>query len=207
MAFRPSQQIKLEQEELNLNLNPMMDMFAVLIPALLMLSAVVDVSVIDIAAPALDAAASPPRAPVELSLTVAVQESGYRVSAAQPLPGGDAAGAREIVIPTIERLVDCSRFRGLRPPPRARNVGRPLCGDTAQAPAQQFWVYDTAALTEKMTAIKEAYPSERRLIVTASPDVDYESVVQVLDATREVRQPNGQKRVLFDEVVVRPSDY
>ena len=38
-------------EEPTLNLNPMMDMFAVLIPALLMMSAVVEMASLDVAAP------------------------------------------------------------------------------------------------------------------------------------------------------------
>ena len=56
-------------EEPTLNLNPMMDMFAVLIPALLMLSAVLEISVLNVAAPRIAAPGdleqnpTPPRSP------------------------------------------------------------------------------------------------------------------------------------------------
>ena len=48
-----------EEEEIVLNLNSMMDLFAVLIPALLIMSAVVEVCALDIVAPSTSTSAAP----------------------------------------------------------------------------------------------------------------------------------------------------
>src|SRR6478672_8200307 len=72
-----------EEEELHLNLNPMMDLFAVLIPALLMMSAVVEVCVLNVSAPAIGGSDSPPPAQPEkppLNLTVTITDKGYIVA-------------------------------------------------------------------------------------------------------------------------------
>src|SRR5512140_883083 len=72
-----------EMGELNLNLNPMMDMFAVLIPALLMMSVVVEVASVDVAAPPErpNDDVTPPPEPAPLNLTVTIAENGYLVYA------------------------------------------------------------------------------------------------------------------------------
>src|SRR5689334_7863810 len=73
-----------EEGELTLNLNPMMDLFAVLIPALLMMSAVVEVAVINVSAPAIGGSdsPSPPQQPEKppLNLTVTITDKGFIVA-------------------------------------------------------------------------------------------------------------------------------
>src|SRR4051812_33375255 len=61
--------------------------------------------------------------------------------------------------------------------------------------------YDTAALTAKMVQIKTAFPSESKVIVGAEADVPYETLVDTMDAIREVGTGEA-KRILFYDVTL-----
>jgi biopolymer transport protein ExbD len=64
--------------------------------------------------------------------------------------------------------------------------------------------YDYATLTEQMKRIKEQFPSESALILSADPDVTYDVLIQTMDACREasVRTPDGrsERKPLFFDV-------
>lgn len=64
--------------------------------------------------------------------------------------------------------------------------------------------YDYAALTAEMTKVKDRFPNETNLILTAEPDVPYEVLIQTMDACREVKvqKPDGtpDRRPLFFDV-------
>jgi biopolymer transport protein ExbD len=64
--------------------------------------------------------------------------------------------------------------------------------------------YDFAALGEQMKAIKDRFPSETGIILSADPDVLYEVLIQTMDACREatVTRPDGtaERRPLFYDV-------
>jgi biopolymer transport protein ExbD len=195
-----------------LNLNSMMDMFAVLIPALLMMSAVVEVTLLNIAVPALDGAATasaPPKPP--LDLTVTILADGYRLSVhdgillgagIQPTPAAHVLPT-QLTLPLVQKRLRCAHYQGTWPPPRHRNMQQAACADPQQM--RDFWTYDLAGLTARISALKAAYPDERRLIVDAAPEVEYESVIDLMDATRDLQDPaTGQVRPLFDEVLLSP---
>jgi biopolymer transport protein TolR len=203
---------KVEEEELHLNLNPMMDLFAVLIPALLMMSAVVEVCVLNVSAPAIGGSDSntPPPQPEKppLNLTVIITDKGYIVAGSggvltgpgvNPQPNQPQQGP---TIPLVQRSIVCSRWRGTWPPPRVKNRDQPKCLEPLEA--KTFWIYDTVSLAKKIIEIKDAFPEERRIVIQAEPDVEYESVVDVMDATRDIKDPGGETRILFDEVVLSP---
>ena len=67
-----------------------------------------------------------------------------------------------------------------------------------------FAVYDNKALTRKLIDIKDEYPDERRIIIQPGPEVEYEAIVDVMDAARDVKSEKGDIRALFDEVVMSP---
>jgi len=46
--------------------------------------------------------------------------------------------------------------------------------------------YDYAALTDQLVKIKEQYPNETQVILSADPDVLYDTLVQTMDACRDV---------------------
>jgi biopolymer transport protein TolR len=208
---KASDRHKVEVEEIHLNLNSMMDLFAVLIPALLMMSAVVEVCVLNVSAPAIGGSDSaPPQQPEKppLNLTVTITDKGYIVAGSggvlsgpgvNPQPNQPQQGP---TIPLVQRSVVCSRWRGTWPPPRVKNREVPKCVDPMEA--KSFWIYDTVALAKKIIEIKDAFPEERRVVIQAEPDVEYESVIDVMDASRDVRDSSGEIRVLFDEVVLSP---
>lgn len=210
MSFSPSSRHREELHEISINLNPMMDMFAVLIPALLMLSAVVEVAIVEVSAPSIGPSVQEP--PKEdkppLNLTVTVTDGGYMLTAS----GGELAGIPKVdgstpmpQIPIKEMPIVCSRFRGTTPPPRSRNADRPKCDDKNARDAVMFWGYDTETLNQAILKIHRDYPDERRIIIAAESSVQYESIMDVLDATRVTRIADGSLETMFDQVVLSPA--
>jgi len=64
--------------------------------------------------------------------------------------------------------------------------------------------YDYAALTEQLAKIKEQYPNETQVILSADPDIVYDTLVQTMDACRDtvVKKPDGstERKPLFFDV-------
>ncbi|HET6439886.1 MAG TPA: biopolymer transporter ExbD [Anaeromyxobacter sp.] len=64
--------------------------------------------------------------------------------------------------------------------------------------------YDYAALTAQLAKIKEQYPSETQVILSADPDTLYDTLVQTMDACREqtVKKSDGseERKPLFFDV-------
>jgi biopolymer transport protein ExbD len=211
MPKSASERRKSELGEVQLNLNPMMDLFAVLIPTLLMMSVVVEVSAVNVSAPAIgpsDAAEVPKEDKPPLNYTVTITENGYILSAlGQPLPNdqGEPGTPQRPTIPVIERPTSCGRYRGTVPPPRAKNRDRSICDPARPTDTKSFWIYDVHALTRRTTELKDAYPDERRVIIAGSANVDFEPISDAMDATRDVDE-KGTVRALFDEVIISPGN-
>jgi biopolymer transport protein ExbD len=68
----------------------------------------------------------------------------------------------------------------------------------------QGGAYDYAALTAEMGRVKDRFPAETNLILTAEPDVPYDVLIRTMDACREakVTRPDGSpdRRPLFFDV-------
>jgi biopolymer transport protein TolR len=64
--------------------------------------------------------------------------------------------------------------------------------------------YDFAALTAQLQQIKDRFPNETAVILSADPDVVYDTLIQTMDACREatVKKPDGssERRPLFFDV-------
>ncbi len=64
--------------------------------------------------------------------------------------------------------------------------------------------YDYAALSEQMKKIKDQFPSETSVILSADPEIVYDVLIQTMDACREasVKKPDGssERRPLFFDV-------
>jgi biopolymer transport protein ExbD len=64
--------------------------------------------------------------------------------------------------------------------------------------------YDYAALTEELKKIKAQYPAETQVILSADPDVLYDTLIQTMDASREwvEKRPDGswERKPLFFDV-------
>jgi biopolymer transport protein ExbD len=209
---KPSERRNFKEEDMELNLTPMMNLIAILIPVLLIAVAFVEIAVINVAAPAIGSAPEqdqpdkPPDKP-PLNLTVTITDKGYTVAGSGGVLGGEAAdaGGEEQTgptIPVIQKTIDCGRYLGTVPPPRSKNKGSGPCKEAKET--RTFWIYDNDALTDKLVEIKDAFPDERRIIIAAEPETDYESITDVMDSSREIKDPGGEMRTLFDEVVLSP---
>jgi biopolymer transport protein ExbD len=206
---KPSERRNFKEADMEINLTPMMNLIAILIPALLISVAFVEVAVINVAAPAIGSAPEqeqdkPPDKP-PLNLTVTITDKGYTVAGSGGVLGGELEAGEEQTgptIPIIQKTIDCGKYIGTVPPPRPKNKGSGPCKEAKET--RTFWIYDNDALTDKLVEIKDAYPDERRIIIAAEPETDYESITDVMDSSREIKDPGGEMRTLFDEVVLSP---
>ncbi|MBN2360093.1 MAG: biopolymer transporter ExbD [Deltaproteobacteria bacterium] len=58
--------------------------------------------------------------------------------------------------------------------------------------------YDYSELTRKLIVIKDAFPEENRIVISAEPEVEYGVLVQTMDAARRSRA----RGILFPDVVL-----
>lgn len=206
---KPSERRNYKDEDMELNLVPMMNLISILIPALLISVAFVEIAVINVSAPAIgpapDDADEPEDDKPPLNLTVTITDKGYTIAASGAVLGPDGQPAGENAGPTIpvkQSAVSCAKFLETVPPPRKLNAKAPPCQDPQAS--QTFTIYDTAKLTTMLVTINELFPDERRIIIAAEPDVEYEAITDVMDGSREYKDPGGEVRPLFDEVVLSP---
>ena len=210
MAKKPSERRNYEDEDMELNLTPMMNLISLLIPCLLISMVFVEIATINVTAPAIGSASDgdPPEKPDKppLNLVVTITDKGYTLAASggvlpgvAPAEGGEATGP---TIPLKTAEVGCIRYVDTVPPPRAINGTQSPCADpNAQ---KQFQIYDNAKLTEMLVAIKDAFPDEQRVTIAAESSVEFEALTDAMDAAREQKEEGGTKRELFPEVVLSP---
>ena len=209
MAKKPTQRRNFKEEPQDLNITPMMNLIALLIPTLLMSTAFVEIAVINVAAPAIGSApesASQPDKPDKppLNLTLTITDKGYTVAGSGGVMGADAGAPEQSgpTIPILQKTLSCAKYMDTVPPPRSKNKGGGNCKDKSES--RSFWVYDLEALTKKLIEIKDAFPDERRIIIAGEPETEFETITEAMDASREVKEAGGAKRTLFDEVVLSP---
>lgn len=205
MAGKPTKRRSYKEESTELDLTPMMNLIAILIPCLLVSVAFVELAVVKVAMPSsAPGAAAPPGAEPQhppVNFTVLIMEKGYLLTSTAGLfdDGGTKPG---LLVPVREKLVSCSPFLDTVPPPRSMNGGPPCKGS---AEKRNFFVYDAETLTAKAVEIKDEFPDESRIIIGAEAEVQFEAVIEVMDAARSTRESDGTTRLLFEEVVLRPT--
>jgi biopolymer transport protein ExbD len=165
---------KEEEESGELNIVPYLDILMnLIIFMLLSMTGLATFGILNVNAPNYGAGASAnpdqPQKP-PLLLTVAISKKGYYIAAT----GGVLPGAE-----------------GTQTGPVGE--GAPTIAKTASGDP------DYAALTAKMKEVKTAYPDESKVIIAAEPDVQYEWLVQTMDAVRET-QPDH--KLLFPDVTL-----
>jgi biopolymer transport protein ExbD len=210
MAKKPSERRNFSDEDMEMNLTPMMNLISILIPVLLVSTVFVEIAVINISAPAIgssptdeDKPDKPDKPP--LNLTITVTDQGFTLAGSGGVMGGAAGAAGKPSGPTIPiktKSVSCLRYLGTVPPPRAKNQSRGACTNPDES--KTFEVYDLAALQKKLIDIKDGFPEEKRMIIAAEPDVEFEALVDVMDAGRSVKDSGGETRILFNEVILSP---
>jgi biopolymer transport protein ExbD len=209
MARKPSQRRNYHEEEMELNLTPMMNLIAILIPALLVSTVFVEIAVINVSAPAIGTApdAEPPKDKPDkppLNLTVTVTDKGFTLAGSGGVLNtvGADAETKGPTIPIIQKQVSCQRFLGTWPPPRSKNRSQAKCENPEDT--RTFWVYDEGSLQKKFLELKDAFPEEKRMIIAAEEDIEFEAIINVMDAGRMVKGEGDEPRELFPEVVLSP---
>lgn len=170
-------------EERGLNLAPFMNIVAILIPMLLLSVVFLKVGVIDVSSPSIAPSDEPKSSePSEdLELSVAVSERGFEVATAEtvyaPIDGCPDTGPTVCLAdPDVDVDSKLERAR------RALEQGN---DDEANAALDEaVSAYDFAGLYGKLRAIQEKHPDEESLNITASPEIPYKLLVEVMDAVR-----------------------
>lgn len=206
MAKKPSERRNFKEESQDLNLTPMMNLVAILIPALLMSTVFIEIAVVNVAAPAIGGAAAddqPKDDKPPLNLTVTVTDQGYTVAGSGGVLGAaEGAEQKGPTIPIVQKSISCQRYLSTWPPPRVRNKEQAKC--TNPEDKRTFWSYDVEALQRKLIEVKDAFPDEVRMIIAAEEQVEFEVIIDVMDAGREIKDQGGEVRELFPEVVLSP---
>ena len=78
--------------------------------------------------------------------------------------------------------------------PDAIEVGDRIGGLIQRLPSTPAG-YDTAGLNALLTQVKQKYPEVKTATLLAQPDTPYQTLVQVMDATREGRTTRGNQVV------------
>lgn len=161
-----------------LNIVPYLDIVTNLVMFLLLsMTGLLAFGVVNVSAPRIggEAAAAQPADPSapRLLLTVAISKKGFYIAGAGGVLGGPADAA----------TVDATQ------PPTV-----PLRADGK---------HDYDALNEQMKKIKDRYPKETNLILSADADIPYEILILTMDACREakVKAADGsvdRKPLFFD---------
>jgi biopolymer transport protein ExbD len=62
--------------------------------------------------------------------------------------------------------------------------------------------YDLLGITTVLKSVKQKYPGSKSMILAALDDLPYQKLVDLMDAGREEKLPDGRKIILFPEVVL-----
>ncbi|MBW2260329.1 MAG: biopolymer transporter ExbD [Deltaproteobacteria bacterium] len=152
------------------NLIPVMNMVCLLIPFLLLTATFIQYAVIGANAPRLNPVPGEPSSATRpLELTVLVTDQGFRITAAGRILGTPGeADASEVAAPAV---------------PMTRSGGK---AD-----------YDYSSLQLMLREIKDEHEGESAIRIGAERNIDYATVVKVMDATRA--DVDGE---LFPDVVL-----
>ncbi len=165
-----------EAEGNELNIVPYLDILMNLIIFMLLsmtgLAAfgILNVSAPNYGGPSAAVAPETPDAP-KLLLTVLVSKKGFFVAGTGAVLGQEGEGQQ----------------------PTPNTSGEPTIPKQAGA-------YDFVALTNKMVEIKKAFPEESKVIIGAESDIPYETLIQTMDALREL--PGRERKILFPDVTL-----
>ncbi len=153
---------KFEEEEVQANLLPVMNIMFLLIPALLLAMEFASMASISVSPPRItnNPTEKPPEDPPKekpLNLKVFVMEDGYRVSADSQQEGAEAGKTQDSSTPTI---------------PLAK-PGTPL---------NDYERYDYVALEAKVKQYKSLFPNETIVTISAESKIPMQAMINTMDA-------------------------
>ncbi len=168
-----------EEHAGELNLVPYLDVVTnLVIFMLLSMTGLIALGVVNVSAPKIGSEPAAQQAAQDqqpkLLLTVAISRKGFNIAGAGGVLGG----------PADQASVDAAQ------PPTL--------------PLRPDGKFDFEGLTEKLKLVKERYPRETNLILSADADIPYEILIETMDACREGRVKRGdgtvERRPLFFDV-------
>jgi len=195
MGHKPSERSKSATRAVELNLIPYMDIVtSILIFMLFTSTGLIQIGVINVNAPRyqdpMEAGAGQQDSDPDkkqLNLTVGITYKGLFIAGVGGVLGqvngaeeGEKPEQKGPTIPLFTHDAACREALAKKTP----------------APAS---CYDYPRLTGEMLKIKNEFPEETKIIIYAQPDVPYEVLVKVMDATRE-----SEGRALFYDVILSP---
>ena len=201
MAARPS--VRRRRNEFNgeVNLIPLMNVFCILIPFLLLTAVFVQLSVIDTQLPTSGSTATPvpgndsptPTPPPKLNLTVwirfpdlqADREGGFTLAGYGGVLAVEGEG---------EEAQEAKDAKTIIP---MKKIGTDRNG-------QDILDYDYDKLQEHLKKVKEAYPGHYSIILLPDREVLYETIIKVLDYSREYREKQSDGTVKTKELFINP---
>ncbi|MBZ0271419.1 biopolymer transporter ExbD [bacterium] len=183
MAGRPSQRIHGKYDKRDLNILPVLNVFCILIPFLLLSASFVSLTIVDTALPArgkpdqAQAESSAPDKP-KLTLTVFIRDEGFTL-----------AGYGGVL-----------------------DVGDAPAGEGDASTANRFVIekkngeYDWDKLLGNLKKVKESFPQHYSIILLPDNEISYGTIVKVMDISREYESttPDGgrQQHWLFPSPVL-----
>ena len=173
MAYRPSRRLKHMGDTEHPNVTPMMNLMVVLIPLLLTSAEFVKLGVI------------------ELNLPPAASGSEGQTLAAMPQ---EAVRRLDLTVTITDRGFFISSSLAV------------LTGSKGEPTLPKInGGYDFSGLSEKLYEIKKEavlrFPDHDQIIIMAEEDVDYQTIISTMDASRSI-EDHGQVKALFPEVAL-----
>lgn len=153
---------KFQEEEVEANLLPVMNIMLLLIPALLLAMEVARMSAISVSPPKFAATADEKKDEKQekpLNLKVFIMEDGYRVSASGQQAGAEAGKSADSNSPTIA-------------------LAKP------GSPLDDFDRYDYAALAAEAKKYKDLFPHETVVTISAENSIPMQVLITTMDAMR-----------------------
>jgi len=131
-----------------------------------------------------------------------------------------AFGASAVAVFAVSVPIDATGDSSDAPPEdkvtvtlRADSAGLTLgCTDPVKTPAElsvcaktlpkRGGQYDTAGLTEALKEIKGRFPGSEAIMMVPDDTLPYETVVKLLDASRDIKGADGKRLPLFPDVIL-----
>lgn len=188
-----------EQDAGEVSLIPIMNLVCLLIPFLLYTASFVVFSTVNVRSPQFVRPTVGPPEPIDenLNLMLVITDEGFRLRsatvAALPSSCGHNGAVADRSTPDIPLSEDgqvCRDGRGYPSVAQRRerqvlHLGPPSCA------------YDFEQLNQCIQDIKTEYPEETSIVISGESDVDYDVLIQAMDATR-----GTPESPLFDEVTL-----
>jgi len=185
MAYRPSKRAKQDYEWVQPNITPMMNLMVVLIPLLLSTAEFVRLGVIEINLPPGESSAElfADTQQNNLDLAITITDKGFFISSNIAVLAGTDEGKPTVPILGVQN--------------------DSLIYDYSTLSMRLYEVKCRLREVIRQRRDKTLFPDSLQIILTAEPNVIYQTVVSTMDAARAITIDN-QEILLFDHVSLSP---